>query len=70
MNTPRFKRLKHFLRWFFNVSPDWSESRAHAIETNAMRLPEAGRKDAKRTTSPDSPKFGSAPGKRRKNRPY
>ena len=33
----RFERLGCFLRWFFNASPDWSDSRNHVIEAETMQ---------------------------------
>jgi len=36
----QFLRLKRFLRWFFNASPDWSESRSQVNESVKTRRPD------------------------------
>lgn len=45
MSGNRFGRFKCFLRWFFNASPDWSESRSHVTEpeTNESRDKRSGK---------------------------
>ena len=42
------------MRWFFNASPDWSESRSHATESETMFLRDNESDKAFRTTPLDT----------------
>ncbi len=50
----RFERVRCLMRWFFNASPDWSESRSHATESETMFLRDNESDKAFRTTPLDT----------------
>jgi len=64
----RFERLKGFMRWFFNASPDWSESRNHVTEPEPVRSVDNDSREAPQMMSKDTMAHGDMTVTRRKDR--
>lgn len=67
MTGYRFLRLKRFLRWFLNTSPDWYESRSQVNEPVKIRQTGLGAPKIRKSISRDSPELENGSEKSRKD---